>query len=290
MRRWRALVTMAAGVALASTSLVACGGGDVGTASRFDVEFRELARGDVRITSPSAVGAGLVSFHLRNNGASPHQAQLFRVVGDPSRAEVLAAIRALARGAPIPRWIRDGGGATVPPRRSVTVAQRLKEGDWYLADTERPRATGDTRPFYERGGLVAFTVTSGGRRAELPAAHGTVTARDYEFQVRGLEPGTQRIRFQNRGRQLHHLVAARLPAGRTFEEVRKYLADPSATISPPVSFSDGVTLAAIDRGTAMVAEVPLRRGTYVIACFLHDRSGGPSHASRGMVQELRVGR
>jgi hypothetical protein len=289
-RRRRAALVAAAAAALAGTALVACGDGGT-MASDLHVEFRELDSGDVRMSAPSAVGAGLVSLHLRNNGASPHQAQLFRVVGERSRAQVLAALRALTGGgARIPSWLRDGGGAQVPPGEAVTVTQRLREGDWYLADLERPRGPGDTRPYFERGGLRPLLVTSGGSQARLPAADATITARDYRFQARGLQPGTQTVRFQNRGRQLHHVVAAPLLSGRTLDEAREYFANPGATGTPPVSLTEAVTLAVVDRGMSLVTELQLERGTYVLACFVHDRAGGPPHTSKGMLQEVKVGR
>jgi hypothetical protein len=290
---WRAPLAFLAALAAAASMLVACGDSGVGPASRFDVEFREPSPGQVRISSPSAVGAGLVSMHLRNTGTSLHQAQLLRVVGEHSRDEVLEVLRARdQRAAPIPSWIRDGGGAAVPAGERVTVKQRLRDGDWYLVDTQRPDGPDDAAPFYERGGLVAFTVTSGGSDADLPAADATITAREYEFRARGLQPGSQTVRFQNRGRQLHHLVAVPLRAGRTFDEAKAYFSTPTpnTNVPAPVDLASGVTLSMIDRGVSLVTEVTLPRGTYVLACFVTDRSGGPPHVNKGMLQEVRVGR
>ncbi|MCA1691223.1 MAG: hypothetical protein LC733_03115 [Actinobacteria bacterium] len=197
---------------LISPALAACGSGGVGAANRFDVEIREPSPGEVRISSPSSVGSGLVELRVKNSGESVHEAQLVRVEDDRSRDDVLDFFRSTQRpGAPVPAWIREGGGAVqIPPGRTVTVMQRLTEGQWYLADGRAPEGPGNPPSFLERGGLVAFTVTSGGSAADLPDGDARITARDYTFTARGLKPGTQSVRFDNRGRQFHHVVAAPL--------------------------------------------------------------------------------
>lgn len=295
MGRWRESRTLAPVLAFAmlvSPALTACGGGGVGTANRFDVEIREPSPGEVRISSPSSVGSGLVELRIKNSGESVHEAQLVRVEDERTRDDVLDYFRSTQRpSAPIPAWIREGGGAAqIPPGETVSVMQRLSEGQWYLADAQAPEGPGNPPSFLERGGLVAFTVTSGGSAADLPDADARITARDHTFAARGLRPGTQSVRFDNRGRQLHHVVAAPLRPGRTVEDARAFfLASGTSTAPPPLDLDASVALAMIDRGESVVTDLRLTRGTWILACFISDRTGGPPHVSKGMLHEIKVG-
>ena len=284
MNRWGRSRALAAVLAIGAVGLVACGKGGVGVAHRFDVEFREPDQGAVHVSMPSSVGAGLVSLRLKNSGALAHDAQLIRVTGDQDREDVIRFFRsARAPGFRIPSWVRSGGGARrVPAGETVVVHQRLDEGDWFLVDLG----------FLERGGVVPFIATSGGSAAALPDVSSRIRARDFTFEPRALKPGKHRVRFQNRGREVHEVVAMRLAPGRTIDDAKAYFADPNRSPLPrdaPVDTADPVLLPLLDRGESVVTQVAFTRGTWVLACLLPDRAGGPSHAAKGMVTEVKVG-
>ncbi len=284
MNRWGRSRALAAALAVGAAGLVACGSGDVGVARAFDVEFRGPDDGRVVVNMPSSVGAGLVSFRIKNSGHQLHDAQLIRVTGDQDRQDVIDFFRSATRpDFRIPSWVRSGGGARgVPIGETVTVKQRLDEGDWFLVDT----------PFLDEGGVIPFTVTSGGSGADLPSATSRLRARDYAFEPRALRPGTHRVRFENRGRQMHEMVAMPLFADRTLEEAQAYLGSPNPAGPPsaaPVDLVNPVRLPLLDRGESVVTELTLTRGTWIIACLLPDRAGGPRHAARGMVAEVKIG-
>jgi hypothetical protein len=268
---------------MAAVGLVACGKGKVGVASPFDVEFRHSS-GGLHLSLPSSVGAGLVSLRLKNSTTEPHDAQLVRVTGHQTADEVIDFFRSTRQpDYRIPSWIRGGGGARdVPAGETVVVKQRLEEGDWYLVDPG----------FLDDGGVVPFTATSGGSAAEVPKADSRIIARDYSFTPRALKPGTHEVRFENRGKQVHEVVAMRLVPGRTLDEAKAYLSDPNRPVAPraaPVEISDPVRLPMLDRSKSLVTELKLGTGTWVLTCLLPDRAGGPLHAARGMVADLKVG-
>ena len=284
MVRWGRSRALAAVLVIGAVGLVACGDGDVGAARQFDVEFREPERGEVLISLPSSVGAGLVSFRLKNSGTVRHDAQLIRVTGDQDRDDVASFFRSASRpGFRIPSWVRGGGGAIgIRPGETVVVKQRLDEGDWYLVDLA----------FLDRGGVAPFIATSGGSAADLPSATSRIRARDFSFEPRALRPGTHRVRFENRGREMHEVVLLPLVPGRTVDDAKAYLSDPNPSVplsQAPVYTTDPVRLPLLDRGEALVGDVTLGRGTYILACRLPDRAGGTPHAAKGMVAEVQVG-
>ncbi|MCA1691222.1 MAG: hypothetical protein LC733_03110 [Actinobacteria bacterium] len=56
-----------------------------------------------------------------------------------------------------------------------------------------------------------------------------------------------------------------------------------------MNFDAAVGLAVIDRGESIVTDLRLTRGTWILACFINDRTGGPPHVTKGMLQEIKVG-
>jgi hypothetical protein len=284
MNRWGRCRAWAALVAVGAAGLVACGDGSVGVARPFPIELRELAPGEVHVSLPSSVGSGLVSLRVKNSGTSRHDAQLVRVTGDRDREDVIAYFRSASEpNAGIPTWIRDGGGArAIRPGETVVVQQRLAEGDWFLVDLE----------YLEQGGVVPFTVTSGGSPGELPGAESRIIANDYSFTPRALRPGRHRVRFENRGQQMHEAVALPVVAGKTFEDVKAYLTGPTpaaGATGAPVDMAGAVTLPLIDRRVRLVTDLRLTPGTWVLACFVSDRIGGLPHVAKGMLAEIKVG-
>ena len=282
MNRWGRSRTLAAVLAIGAVGLVACGDGNVGEARPFDVEFREPEPDRLVVSLPSSVGAGLVSFRIRNATVGPHDAQLIRVTGDRGPEDVIRLFRSASQtNFRVPTWVRGGGGVLdIDPGQTVTLRQRLDEGNWYLVDSRA----------LDRGGVVPFIVGSGGSAAELPSATSRIRARDFTFEPRALRPGKHRVRFENRGRQMHEMVAMPLQAGKTLDDAKAYLANPTGPATDaPVLLSNRVRLPLLDRGEALVTELSFSRGTWVLACLLGDRAGGPSHAARGMVAEVKIG-
>ena len=284
MNRWHRSRALGVVLAVGAAGLAACGSGEVGAPRPFDVEFREPSPGRVHVSLPSSVGAGLVSFRLKNSGTRRHDAQRIRVTENRRLEAVIRFFRSASDpNFRIPSWVRGGGGARgIRPGETVVVQQRLDEGDWYLVDTAH----------LEQGGVVPFIATGGGSGGELPSATSRVLARDFSFEPRAIRPGNHRVRFENRGREVHEMVAMPLAPGRTIDDAKAYLSGPAPPVAPggpPVDRTSAVSLPLLDRGEALVGELTLTRGNWVIACLLPDRAGGPRHVAKGMVAEIKVG-
>ncbi len=251
------------------------------------LETTEPSKGKVAIDAPETIEAGVVSITLKNSGKGLHDAQIVRVEGGRSADEVISNTVDSEEGAPIPAWIAGGGGVgTVAPGQSRTVTQVLEPGTYYALDSES--AEGSEKPNARKGGVAKFEVTgeSGG---ELPATDATVTAEDYSFTATGVKPGSNRLTFENTGKELHHLLALPINEGATFADVEKYLqSDEEPDGPPPVDFENNVGTAVIDGGEAQVTELAFKKGKYAMVCFINDRKGGPPHVAMGMISELDV--
>jgi hypothetical protein len=236
--------------------------------------------GRVKLELSGSPQAGVNLVRYRNDGKSEHEAQLLRVNGERSKSEVLQGLRAASSGKLIPSWLRAAGGASpLGPGEVGRAEVVLRPGTYYAVDLEQDS--------FEDGGLLKFEVPDGaGSAAGLPAAVGTVTAYDYGFRARGLRSGKNFVRFENTGREIHHVIAAPMLPGKTLAEVRRFMRTEKG--APPIKFDQMVGTSAVDGGGSENAELKLRRGKYVLLCFVSDRDGGPPHVVQGMIGEAVV--
>ena len=227
------------------------------------------------VQAPKSLKAGLVEFSFKNTGKKPHDAQVIRVDGDHSAKEVAKIIE--NEGGPIPPWLHGAGGlGTIPPGKTGTSTNLLEPGKHYVIDTED-------------GGSAPVEVTGEAGSAELPTTPATITAKEYSFEPTGLKAGKNRLTFENVGKELHHVVAAPLRKGATLADVKKFAAtEGESSGPPPLDFEKGVSTTVLDGGVKQVAELEFQKGKYAFLCFIQDRTGGPPHVAKGMVQEVEI--
>ena len=289
-------------VAVAAGAFVAgCGDDDEDTASSdaakpvsFQITATAEGAKQKALEFPSSIKAGLVDVTLRNNDTSPRSAQIIRVEGDHTVDDVLKIVDA-EEPEEIPTWMEDGGGlGSVKPGVTATATQVLAPGKYVIWDDEG----GDEGPSNsELGAKGEFTVTGPAVDVELPAREATVTATDdgqgedktYDFEFAGLKAGTNEVRFENTGDELHHALFFPMRQGATIKQVEEAFASEGEPEGPPpVDFANGVGTTVIDGGIAQNISLDLKAGKYAVVCFISDREGGPPHAAKGMLKELTV--
>jgi hypothetical protein len=150
-----------------------------------------------------------------------------------------------------------------------------------------------------RASLASLTLLAfAGCRSDKPPAHtsaGTTTApppnvitfiaRDYGFEGPAQIPaGVTTFRLDNQGKELHHLVIARLDEGRTYDSLLAVLRKPG----PPPAWMHlvGGPNAGIPGG-ASNATIDIGQGHYAVLCFIPGADGVP-HVAKGMIAPLEV--
>jgi hypothetical protein len=248
--------------------------------------------GSYELTAPARIEAGLVEISLRVDTpeTEEHEAQLVRVDGDHTLAEALKVLSSDHTGAPTPSWLFAAGGVgSTKGGGTATVTQVLQPGTYYVIDVGE--GEGDNVPsFAEQGATATIEVTGAAGDAELPAADATVTAEDYGFTTEGLVAGVNRIRFDNTGKERHHILAVPYAEGATLADVKAFATGDAPTDGPPpVDFARTVATAVLEGGDSQVAELNLAPGKYAFVCFISDRAGGPPHAALDMITEVEIG-
>jgi uncharacterized cupredoxin-like copper-binding protein len=268
--------------ALALCLLSACGSDDKESSSsspqKLAVKVTQTGK-KVTVEVPKSIKGGLTEVSLDNTGEkAPHSAQLIRIDGDHSAAEVIKVTG--GDGGKIPSWVHGAGGiGTVAPGKTGTATVVLKPGNYYVQNDE-----GEPGP----DNLAKLSVTGEGG-GELPSTPATVTAKEYSFQASGLKAGSNRITFENGGKELHHLLAVPIKPGANLAAVKKFIAsEGEGGGPPPVDFEKASSTSVLDGGTKEVTEIDLKKGKYAFVCFIQDRAGGPPHAAKGMLQEQTI--
>jgi hypothetical protein len=199
----------------------------------------------------------------------------------------------------------------VPPGGSATSALTLPPGKYVLvcsltdADSaapesgggagDRPSKAGADRFHYDLGMAAPFTVKTADTAA-MPPSDGTLVARDYAFDLPPLTAGARTLTFRNDGAQDHSLAVSEFPDGvdgagakASFEAL--LAATPDKPPPDDVVVPDDVGFAGpLSAGGQTTFTTEFKPGrTYVFACYMSDRRGGPLHAGgKGMVAYATV--
>ena len=272
-RRTLAVLTVAAAVPFA-----ACGDDEEksGSSAKPTKVTFELtpAGGKAAMTGPEEIEAGVAEITLKNSTKKGGGLQLIRVEGDHTQKEVFARGQAWGdKGKPLPEWLfLEGGVPNTGPGKSDSVTQTLQPGTYYAADLES-------------NAVAAVEVTGPGKdQVEAPSA--TIDATEYSFKASGLKAGKSEVLFDNKGGQPHFVVGLPMNPGATIADVRTFFKEEKG--KPPFSEQGGFDTAVSEGDRKQVINLNLKKGKYVLACFIPDRQGGPPHVAKGMVSEAVV--
>lgn len=282
---------LATGAALAAASVLAsCGSDDdekSGDASKPKAVALTLTQSGKKfaLDAPSTIDGGLAKVTFTNKGKTPSDAQLVRVKGNHSQAEVLKEVGS-EEGAPTPEWLRGAGGpGQVAPGKASTSTEVLPAGTYYALSTGGPGG----KPIAKLGGVARFTVKGGDSGAKLPSAPATIDAKEHSYRTSGLKAGKNTVTFNNRGKEPHHALLAPLNKGATLADVKKFATtEGKPSGPPPIDFEKLQGTTVLDGGTSQVAQLDLQKGKYAVLCFVSDRKGGPPHVVKGMLNEVTV--
>ncbi len=267
MISWRALCAVLGALVIGVAASCGDDGGDSGGGAT-DIT---VAIADGALTVPGEVSAGVVSVTL-TGGEPETEVEFSRVVDGTTEEEFREAIGVVLEGGPIADFIEANSGAMAGTEPGAIQLEPGQHFVWVEGDSDI---------------LLAPTEVTGDAGGELPPTDGTITARDYGFEV-DVGAGT-RFTFSNSGPdQLHHAVVANfgdLDPDAVREALPELLASEEGGSVPDV-FADFDVDGAFQAGSGVFSpglggtfETTIEPGnTYALFCFIGDRAGGPPHA------------
>jgi uncharacterized cupredoxin-like copper-binding protein len=266
------------------------GGGDTSgesaDASKVTVKTQEYA---FDLAGTTSFEGGLVELTLDNTaGKESHEIQLTRLDEGKTLDDYKAAQQ---QQGPPPAWQHlEGGPGPVSPGSSAAYTGNLEPGT-YVLTCDIPGEDG--QPHYAKGMITSVTVTDGDTGA-LPEADATLGVEesdtDPKFQFTGLdqlESGDQLVKFENNGKQPHHVAMVALADGKTAADVLAFFSADSPPPGPPPFTGIPGAFTAFAPGGEGVRAQTLEPGSYAVLCFVPDSDGVP-HAAKGMAQDFKV--
>jgi len=236
---------------------------------------------DYAFQMPDTLSSGVTTFRLMNHGQEMHH----MVVVKLGEGETLADLQKMGEG-PLPAGIVFKGGPNfAAPGGAVEATINLEPGQ-YAAVCLIPSPDGQVHA--AKGMMKGLTVVpaQGTQAASAPSPEVTLTLSDYKFETsRPLGAGRQVIKIENAATQWHEMVFVKLEAGKTIEDLLKWLEKPDGP--PPASPVDGTS--PISPGETISVTVDLAAGDYGFLCFLPDLKDGKPHIAHGMAKQFRVG-
>ncbi len=279
---------------------------------------------------PTELPSGVLTVTFTNNSSGSSTLDLIRVGDDVTEDEFRSALATATSGGAIADSLQavSGVGDTAPGA-STTASFEVKAGKHFLAAEPTPpeeeggptdtaaagaapttvassptttgtastdEGAGEEGPPPESFIVQPVTVTDDDSGLKLPATDGTITAKDYSFDV-DVKAG-QSLTFRNEGPVQFH-VASLVGFGNTDPSVVEQnlptlLASEGDSAPPPgidpsqVNFEVG-TSEVMSPGLGGTFAATLQPGTYAVVCFLQDRTGGEPHAlARNMFKVFTV--
>lgn len=234
---------------------------------------------DYAFDMPTNINGGLVTFDYSNAGSEPHFGAFAKIGQGKTAADVKAALLTPPGTPPPPGpppFEDIIGFATADPGVSGTFTGDLPGGE-YLFYCAIPSPDGVP---HAAKGMISEVTVSDGARGELPAAAATVEAKDFGFSsTPKLTAGTNVLKLNNQGNQIHELALAELASGKTVDDLSKWSAAPAGP--PPAKFLQGVAVKPGEQATAEF--IATKGGTYAFVCIIPDFLGDfAPHITKGM--------
>jgi uncharacterized cupredoxin-like copper-binding protein len=170
-----------------------------------------------------------------------------------------------------------GSALACKPAQDELSSGRLASGSSEAAPG--PRSTSSGPPSVPAAPAAAV---------ELPGANLiTYVASDFAFDGPPSVPaGLTTFRFQNQGKELHHLVVFKLQGGKSAEDFIKAMHAGGSETRPEWAVPEGGPVGIAPGGESNSTQV-LEPGHYALVCFVPSPDGVP-HMAKGMMAPLEV--
>lgn len=272
--------------ALRACVIASLGAGCAGAAAQSAApSMQELVvtAGDFYFQSPRSALAGPTRLRVRNAGPLfHHHVQIVRIDSGHTMRELLDSLAKMKLQLP---WATYVGGPEAPrPGDEMEVSLTLTPGEYVMVCFI---SGADHVPHVMKGMAHSLSVTASGatERTSAPQADVQIDMKEFAFEIApAIDAGPHTLRVVNSGRALHHVALARLAPGHTAADFLTWARDQRGV--PPGELIGGTT--ALSPGMSNTFSADFTPGDYVLVCFVPDERDGESHASHGMVRQIRV--
>lgn len=303
-------LVMMVGLTVLATGCNPTGGdpreGQPGEAGRRGSRTIEITGKEYSFDVPSTIRGGFVEVDFRNRGKLKHEAAFFKLDPQAPRDQFINDLRVAEKDeGPIAQYIKPYVLSTkARPGKGYTARLSLPAGSYYLvctlsdADSRKQKEDGQggedlaLPSHYEQGMIKQVTVT-GPSKVAFPKSEAVITGKDYSFDVAGLKTGNNEILFRNDGpAEIHMAAVLEFPKGVDEAKARETFSAFVSGEQPPPGTPEPKDVAfggLFEPGGGSIFFANFKKGrVYALACFTHDRAGGPSHVAKGMLEIIKL--
>jgi len=246
-----------------------------------------ITAGDYEYTGvPATMNAGIVDINFVNKGTINHEMAFLKVTNTNDVSAIFSGLSKVLNGGAFPSdFLAATGVHDTAPGQTTSTQFNLTPGNWIAlcTDTGVVGSTTQGEPHFLRGMYKRITVIGTGGSTP-PSAESTLTAHDYGFDVSQLKAGPQTVVFKNIGPvEWHFADIMEFPKGITVAQAQVAIPKILTSSGPPpagVPAPTPVVISAVTspgNGNTFTATFEAGR-TYVVLCFVSDKTGGPPHA------------
>ena len=151
----------------------------------------------------------------------------------------------------------------------------------------------DGKPHAEHGmvGEVSVVQTADSVDDAPKVDGGSISLSEFAFLPDASFTGTGTVAIKNVGTQVHELIIEKEAAGKTLDDVKKFLLTPPGTPPPagPPPFTDAGGIVGLGPNQTVYQRLALAPGKYVFVCFFPDPTKNDlPHAVEGMIKEITI--
>lgn len=231
---------------------------------------------------PQTIRAGLVQATFVNKGKTEHEALFVKVPERTTRDTVANELLAINQGGRYPSSMLAATGVhpVAPGKKSVSIFNLTPGHYFIICDLDGMPGKSHTGKFHFQWGMITPLDVTGTGGTNLPSAEDTLTAGDYWFDISQLRAGRHTVLFRNVGpKQWHFAGFGEFSPGTTKAEAEAIMEKSIKTMVPPPNLKmiQGSEAASPGYGNTFTSFFAKGR-VYVVADWMHDKSGGPPHA------------
>jgi uncharacterized cupredoxin-like copper-binding protein len=269
-----------AGVVVSIVVLLAAGCGTDETPEVVPPSSIDVQAADYKFSAPDVMSSGPVEITLENEGAEPHQAQLFRLNQGVNAAQVIAAAKTDEGVVKLGTFA--GGPNAVDADESQVTTTTVAPGR-YVFMCLVPDAKG--RPHASLGMVEPITVEQNDDAPPASDAAYTAATKDFDFELP--EAWNKSITVTNKGKEPHEFQVMEIAEGKTEKDFLKSFQSEEAGSGPP-PWTTGGGSAVITPGESDTFEPDLEPGTYFLMCFVESPKRKAPHFALGMLKKFEV--
>jgi len=247
------------------------------TATKEAPPFRIVAT-DAGFQAPDALAAGVRHIVFENRGSEIHEGMLVKLPKGMSADDYVAAVR---KGSLFPEGAVDySGPGLTSPGRTAEMWLRVDPGQYIIICWNKDHDK--TTPVH------SFTVEEIGAPDDQPPKEDVVLKLfDYRFELsRPLRKGTEVIRVETPGPNMHEVDIYRLNEGSTVEDLKRWRKQHENGPAPAEALGGALDSHDIKRVVWLRKEfVP---GRYVLHCEMPITNTKLTHDDVGMVREIEI--